>query len=492
MKQLTKIKAKNKIKKELYEICNIFKSVVGKYPTINIICEGLEIGPVLTKDKEATDANLTILANALFEGGLRYEPRDPMFGREEGGGSRDPSGKEREYDPAFKFEGSTRLSKEMQDMVNRGLGADEAKINFEDFLNNASDSELVAWAKRNKERQEQLTKQQEAQPENPETEANPFAEPEPQTPAVQQTVSSPLQPQKAPTEKSEELPFDEPQTTPGFQDVFVQWLQSKMNEITRKDQQTAEETSLAQKQETDALTRQAAETINKDIQSTSPVSDTTIGTRGILDTPTGENAPVISPISNIESALEVDQKTAIATTDETKTNITRPPEQKTAISAVPPIIPFVPVEKGSIPAPEDRKKPLPEPSRGSPRMGGGGGSGGQEVPATNKTSKKDSGLDTPEQKPLDVRYPALRATANQGVLPIYENVHKPKPTQQKTNKKGKYTVVVVGEGGKKQEVSANSLSGIKRLVYGQSNFKVYNSQGTDISGHFNQTKNNKK
>jgi len=480
MKELTKIKLKNKIKQDLYEICDIYKKTTGSHPTVNIICEGLQIGSVLTNDKEITDSTLSILTNVLFEGGLgRYQPRDPSFGREEGGGARDPLRREKEYDPAFKFEGSTRLSREMQDMVNRGLGAEEAKINFEDFLNTASDAELVAWAKRNTERQQEIAKQQEIVSKEPEVEP---VQPEtmPKTPEIK----SPEIKQTEPLETPPETTFAEPETS--LQDIFSQWLQSTMNQLAKREQEVAQETNAATRQEIDALTQKAAEKASQEVSRTEPISSK--DTRAV---DMAQEIPQVSPKTNVKPASEVEQKTSIEQAQETKTDISRPPETKTNISSIPPIIPFVPVDKSSIPDPRRSPQSMEDPNRGRGAIGGGG-SGGRETPATSKTDKADSGLETPSPKLGDVRYPALRATADRGVLPIYEGVHKPQKPQASSKKRNKYKIVMVGEGGKKKELSAGSLSGIKRLVYGQKNFKVYNSQGTDITGHFNVSKKGKK
>ena len=83
----------------------------------------------------------------------------------------------------------------------------------------------------------------------------------------------------------------------------------------------------------------------------------------------------------------------------------------------------------------------------------------------------------------DVRYGALRNMA-MGVMPIYEGVYNPKMSLQNKSKKQKYKIVVVQEGGKKVELFASSVQGIKRAVYGKKNYKVYDAKGTDISGYF--------
>jgi hypothetical protein len=84
-----------------------------------------------------------------------------------------------------------------------------------------------------------------------------------------------------------------------------------------------------------------------------------------------------------------------------------------------------------------------------------------------------------------VRYPALRAPGLEGVLPVYESVHKPSKPKHGTKSKGsKYKIVMTKSGGKTVEVHANSIAGIKRAVHGETNFKVFNQQGTNISKYF--------
>jgi hypothetical protein len=83
----------------------------------------------------------------------------------------------------------------------------------------------------------------------------------------------------------------------------------------------------------------------------------------------------------------------------------------------------------------------------------------------------------------DVRYPALRA-ASYGVLPIYEGIYNPKSSVQNKAKKQKYKIVVVLDGGKKVEIFASTLRGVKRAIYGKKNFRIYDSKGSDISGYF--------
>jgi hypothetical protein len=50
-------------------------------------------------------------------------------------------------------------------------------------------------------------------------------------------------------------------------------------------------------------------------------------------------------------------------------------------------------------------------------------------------------------------------------------------------KKQQYKVVVV-QNGKKLEIFAKSIQGIRRAVYGKQNFRVYDGKGSDITNYF--------
>ena len=101
------------------------------------------------------------------------------------------------------------------------------------------------------------------------------------------------------------------------------------------------------------------------------------------------------------------------------------------------------------------------------------------------SSSQENPSQPPEPKMTDVRYAALRSSV-QGVLPMYENVYNPKLSLKKKTEKQKYKVVVIQDGGKKVEIFASSLRGVKRAIFGKSNYKIYDSKGTDISGYFKQ------
>lgn len=106
-----------------------------------------------------------------------------------------------------------------------------------------------------------------------------------------------------------------------------------------------------------------------------------------------------------------------------------------------------------------------------------------EEPEKTKASRQPA-QEMPVVSPMgDVRYPALRA-ASYGILPIYEGIYNPKVSLQKKSEKQKYKIVVVQEGGKKVEIFATSLRGVKRAIYGKKNFRVYDAKGTEISSYF--------
>jgi hypothetical protein len=58
-----------------------------------------------------------------------------------------------------------------------------------------------------------------------------------------------------------------------------------------------------------------------------------------------------------------------------------------------------------------------------------------------------------------------------------------KSALQARAKKQRYKVTVV-ENGKKLEVFATSIRGIRRVVYGKKNFRVHDGKGADITNYF--------
>jgi hypothetical protein len=59
----------------------------------------------------------------------------------------------------------------------------------------------------------------------------------------------------------------------------------------------------------------------------------------------------------------------------------------------------------------------------------------------------------------------------------------PKESLQRKLKKQRYKVSYV-QDGKKVEVFASSIRGVRRVVYGKKQYRVHNSTGSDVTGYF--------
>ena len=66
---------------------------------------------------------------------------------------------------------------------------------------------------------------------------------------------------------------------------------------------------------------------------------------------------------------------------------------------------------------------------------------------------------------------------------IAENKLSPQESLKRKTQKQKYKVVYV-QDGKKVEVFASSIRGVRRVVYGKKQFRVHNSTGSDVTGYF--------
>jgi hypothetical protein len=68
-------------------------------------------------------------------------------------------------------------------------------------------------------------------------------------------------------------------------------------------------------------------------------------------------------------------------------------------------------------------------------------------------------------------------------ISINENKLSPKESLQRKLKKQRYKVSYV-QDGKKVEVFASSIRGVRRVVYGKKQYRVHNSTGSDVTGYF--------
>ena len=66
---------------------------------------------------------------------------------------------------------------------------------------------------------------------------------------------------------------------------------------------------------------------------------------------------------------------------------------------------------------------------------------------------------------------------------LNENKLSPKESLQRKLKKQRYKVSYV-QDGKKVEVFASSIRGVRRVVYGRKQYRVHNSTGSDVTGYF--------
>jgi hypothetical protein len=66
---------------------------------------------------------------------------------------------------------------------------------------------------------------------------------------------------------------------------------------------------------------------------------------------------------------------------------------------------------------------------------------------------------------------------------IAENKLSPQESLRRKTQKQKYKVVYV-QDGKKVEVFASSIRGVRRIVYGRKQYRVHNSTGSDVTGYF--------
>ena len=66
---------------------------------------------------------------------------------------------------------------------------------------------------------------------------------------------------------------------------------------------------------------------------------------------------------------------------------------------------------------------------------------------------------------------------------VSEGKLSPKESLQRKLKKQRYKIAYV-QDGKKVEVFATSIRGVRRVVYGKKQFRVYNTSGSDVTGYF--------
>ena len=91
-----------------------------------------------------------------------------------------------------------------------------------------------------------------------------------------------------------------------------------------------------------------------------------------------------------------------------------------------------------------------------------------------------------ERLPIWKRAAFLDPTTRRSVTrktQITENKLSPQESLRRKTQKQKYKVVYV-QDGKKVEVFASSIRGVRRIVYGRKQYRVHNSTGSDVTGYF--------
>ena len=91
-----------------------------------------------------------------------------------------------------------------------------------------------------------------------------------------------------------------------------------------------------------------------------------------------------------------------------------------------------------------------------------------------------------ERLPIWKRAAFLDPTTRRAVTrktQITENKLSPQESLRRKTQKQKYKVVYV-QDGKKVEVFASSIRGVRRIVYGRKQYRVHNSTGSDVTGYF--------
>jgi hypothetical protein len=91
-----------------------------------------------------------------------------------------------------------------------------------------------------------------------------------------------------------------------------------------------------------------------------------------------------------------------------------------------------------------------------------------------------------ERLPVTAKVPVFDWTNNRWydyASRLNENKLSPKESLQRKLKKQRYKISYV-QDGKKVEVFASSIRGVRRVVYGKKQYRVYNSTGSDVTGYF--------
>jgi len=281
----------------------------------------------------------------------------------------------------------------------------------------------------------------------------PFAEPAPTTtppeieiPTIQPLVPSP---KPAPTPKPspmEPLPFAEPapRTTP----LEIEPVRPTKPLVPSRKPQTGMVPAIDTELETltsSPLAAPITSPITKTSPLTAPITNTGVSTQTALSTATGRQTRAIT---QARTQTKTQTKTRVDTSART------PVRTRTKTG-----IPFPTGGFGGQSSDTDNTGFVDSP-----------------IPVNIAPGERRGAMKRAPIQMFDGSWTTSPTTVNEGKLSEKESL-KRKLTKQK------YKIVYVQEG-KKVEVFASSIRGVRRAVYGKKQFRVYNSSGSDLTGYF--------
>jgi hypothetical protein len=515
MKNLFSVKLKQKIKQGLFEYCDAFYELNNRYPTIGEIHEQFYIPNVLQLDEseEITEAVLSRTASFLYEAGVEVEV--PTARRAERSAARrmrrlkaerDTEGTPVEIAP-------TTITPEMRAAFKDAKSPEELGIDPLQFARAMSPEELKDYSNR---------RQKAIDSGAPHTEFD-----------VGMKLKTPSTPDQTPadtTSKEHEVPnaiwaTDRLQKIRtgevkdlGIADKALVAIDNVISWATGAGQPEAGPIAPPAPKEPvtppgrdPSVPPEIPTEIPTEIQTEIPTQYPTV----IPDKPDEDEKviPTVIPDTEdpkVDPTEEEEEKAIPARIPEYKPRETTEPEEKTRTTppkpqdVVTPSRVTAPTTRTtssktkpaagkkekvkSTPDPEGKLGPKDRPTKEeepSPKRVGGVAPAGENKPTKTKEEKSKGGSPAQEMPSgvPDERYGALIARMG-GIQALNEDVYDPKKSLAKKEKKQKFKVVIIREGGKKVEIFASSVRGVKRAVYGKDNFKVYNQSGSEMTSYF--------
>ena len=277
--------------------------------------------------------------------------------------------------------------------------------------------------------------------------------------------------------------------------------EAQLSKITQKQaaQTAATETAKAVESKTvqTAATDAAKAAESKAAQTAAEnkvTKDTTKATAGVTDT---KKATDTSKTTTTVTDNTKTTSTVTNTNDSTNINSTNISDTR-KITGETPRWSQTPPPKPTPPSPMPKPPVTPRGPGFTPPIPPSGG--GQELV---KDAEADTGkFYNPEQERLN----AYRSVANFNPFSgkfdsslqlaehwkkLLENKLSPAESARRKSEKQKYKIVYM-QDGKKVEVFASSIRGVRRAAYGKNQFRVYDSKGSDITAYFKRLMNEKK